>query len=294
MIFVFGSVLQIIRIETDKDQTYEQFEFTKLYKNSVGGKAGLQSVAAAKAGGKTAIVSRTGDDELAKHILMRLRKHGVITTAVAKTRESQTGTAIRLDHEHRTIIALGASSKASNEQIPAEILSDRNIVLMQTELPPGENSKLLAKAKAKGAKTIFNISPRFEVESEDIANIDYAIMSMKHKDKWTQLCQSAPQNPSMTTIFIVPNGTVEYVIKGQTKTMPKVQHDKLTWNHPEAYEDVFCGTFAAGLYANLSFENNLLRANIASGLSASRFGGYSSIPYIDEVDRCLREINERD
>lgn len=291
MIFVFGTILQLIRIETDKEQRYEQFEFTKHYKNSVGGKAALQALAAAKAGGKTAIVSKTGDDELAKHILFRLRKHGVITSAVGKAEKMQTGTSIRLEHENRTILGLGASAKTAAEQVPEETLSERNVVLMQTEIGPEENSKLLAIAYEKGAQTVFNASPRFEIAEEDLPHISYLIAGLHQKDKWQTMVGEKAGN--VITIFISPAGDVELNMKGKTTPIPKINIEGLDWAHPEGYEDAFCGTFAAGLYEGLPLDKTLLRAHIAAALTASRPGGYDTIPYSDEVEECLKKLAEQ-
>lgn len=292
MIFVFGSILQLIRVETDAEQKFEHFEFTKHYKNSVGGKGGLQALAAAKTGAKTALISKTGDDELSKHILMRLRKHGVVTSGVAKTDQVQTGTAIRLEHENRTIIALGASAKTSAEQIPDNVLSEQNVILLQTELDPAENSKLLEIAKEKGSKTILNISPRFEITEDDIANLDYAIMSTKHKEKWAALSGPIAANGHLTTIFIGPDGTIELSIKGTTAPLPKIHLENLDWSHPEGYEDAFCGTFAAGIYKGEPLDKTILKSSIAAAITASRPGGYVAIPYSDEVDEALKTLSE--
>lgn len=292
MIFVFGSVLQLIRVETNAEQRYEQFEFARHYKNSVGGKGALQALAGAKAGGKTAIVGATGDDELSKHILFRLRKHGVITTGIAKHNNVQTGTSVRLEHEHRTILALGANSAATADQVPEESLSERNVVLLQTELGARENSKLLEKAKEKGAKTILNASPRFELSEEDLPHIDFLIIGLHHKDKWNELVGAKDSANHIITIFISPGGEVELNMKGTTSPLPKTNIEGLDWEHPESYEDAFCGTFAAGLYDGLPMDKILLRAHIAAALTASRAGGYDTIPYSDEVEETLKKLAE--
>ena len=291
MIFVFGTILQLIRVETDESQVYEQFEFAKNYKNSVGGKGALQALAAARAGAKTAIVGKTGDDELAKHILLRLRKHGVITSGVAKAEKIQTGTSIRLEHEDRTIIALGANTNASHEQIPEDVLSDRHIVLLQTELGQEENSKILATAKEKGATTILNASPRFRIPDDDISNIDYVIASSRHKEKWVRIIDPESMQ-KLTTVFISPDGTVELYMKGAITPLPQIKTDKLHWKYPEGYEDTFCGTFAAGLYAKLPLDKVLLRAYIAAAITASQPGGYDTIPYSDAVNEQVKTLEE--
>lgn len=290
MIFVFGSILQLIRVEADKEQQFKQFEFTKFYKNSVCGKGALQAVAAAKAGAKTAIASKTGDDELAKHILLRLRKHGVITSAVAKTAKAQTGTAIRLEHENRTIIALGASIRATADQIPVEAMNDRSIILIQTEFKLEENAKLIETAKEVGAKVVLNASPRFD-PSINMEHIDYLIMGLHNKEKWEKV-DDKPK--ALITIFISPKGNIEINMKGETSPIPKITSEELTWSNPEGYEDTFCGTFAAELYAQKPLDQAILRAHIGSALTASKPGAYDAIPYVDSIDEHIKALNNKE
>ena len=81
-------------------------------------------------------------------------------------------------------------------------------------------------------------------------------------------------------------------MKGTSTPLPKVKLDGLDWSHPEAYEDAFCGTFVAGLYAGLKLDKVILRAHIASALTASKPGGYDTIPYSDAVEECLKTLSE--
>lgn len=289
MILVFGSILQSITIEDDPDNVVGSTSFAKLYANSVGGKGALQSLAAAKAGGKTALVGRTGDDELSKHILMRLRKHGVITSGVAKADHAQTGTTTYISNEDRTIIALGASEKTIAEQIPQEVLNDRSVVLTQTELDMTETGAVFEIAKNKAATTILNLSPRIDIESSTLKLVDYLIAPSTAKDALGDLSAY----PKLTTIFLNNDGSCELRLKtGASSPIPKISLDHLQWLHPEGSQDAFCGTFAACLYAGLGLDKALIRSLVAATLSASKAGEYDSIPYSDEVNETLKTFQQ--
>ena len=289
MILVFGSILQSITLEDDPSSAIGKTSFASQYSNSVGGKSALQALSAAKAGGKTALVGRTGDDELAKHILMRLRKHGVITSGVAKAEHTQTGTSTHITNEGRTIIALGASEKTTAEQIPEEVISDRSIVLTQSELDMDEIKTMFEIAKDKGAVTILNLSPKYEVDAETLKLVDYLIAPAAAKEKLGDLSA----HTHLTTIFLEKDGSCELRLKtGASSPIPKISLDNLKWAYPEGTEDAFCGTFAACLYAGLGLDKALIRSLVAATLSATKPGGYDSIPYSDDVNETLKAFQQ--
>ena len=291
MIFVFGAILQSIRVAKDSDHTAGNVQYAIHYHNSVGGKGAMQALAAAKSEAKTALVGRTGDDELAKHILLRLRTHGVITSGVAKAEKVQTGTSIRIENDNQTILALGASSRTKAEQLPIEALNPDSIVLLQTELPKEENSKVLSTAKEASATTIIDLSPQANLSEEDWANIDYVIAPEKRKD---YVASNAKDTP-ISAIYLKTDGNLEMSIKGgPIKTVPKPALEALTWKHPEGSDDTFCGTFAASLYGGLSLNEAITRAHVAASLTATIPGIYDAIPYSEAVNECIKALKSQE
>lgn len=287
MILVFGSILQSITIENDPDNAVGKTSFAKRYSNSVGGKGALQALSAAKSGVKTALVGRTGDDELAKHILMRLRKHGVVTSGVAKAEHTQTGTSVNITNEKRRIVALGASEKTTAEQVPEEILDEKSVVLTQTELPMEQVSALLNIAKERGSTTVLNLSPHITIENDDLQLVDYLIAPEAAKETLGDL---SPYK-KLTAIFLKPDGSCDIRLKtGAASPIPKITLDGVQWKYPEGAEDAFCGTFAACLYDGMGLDKALIRSLVAATLSASKIGGYESIPYSDNVSDALKAI----
>ena len=287
MIFVFGAILQSIRITTDPEETFGAVHYAKHYKNSIGGKGALQALAAAKAGAKTALAGKMGDDELAKHILLRLRTHGVITSGVAKAEKLQTGTSIRIVDENRTILAMGASAYTKAHQLPMETLNSDSTVVLQTEINMEENSKLLATAKKAEATTILNLAPKAYISDEDLANLDYLIAPSASKKALNHILKAK----HLTTIFISTDGSCELIVEGGPPSkVPKPAHEALNWKYPEGAEDTFCGTFAAGIDMGLSLEKAIERAHIAASLTASVNGAYDAIPFSDMVDECIKSL----
>ena len=288
MIFVFGAILQSIRIDTAHDRGDKHTQYAKHYKNSVGGKAALQAVAAAKAGGQTRLIGKTGDDELAKHILLRIRKHEVITSGVAKIDHLQTGTSVYLKHEDKTILALGASARTTADQIPPDHLSDKNFILIQTELAWEENSKLLEVAKDAEATTILNLSPLNTIEEHDVANTDILITNAANKNA----LGDCSRHPHITAIFLDDGGACTIQNGKTADTLPALKIEGIDFSHTEGSEDAFCGTFTAYLSNGYSIKDAAAHAQIAAMITASRAGAYMALPYIDEINEIQKALSE--
>ncbi len=285
MIFVFGAILQYIEIGKIGTAHVSKTSFASQYHNSIAGKAALQSLVAAKAEAKVNLIGKMGDDELAKHILLRLRTHGVTTSGVAKIEKMQTGTSILFKEENKTITALSASALASAEQIPEDVLNERSIILLQNELGAFQNSILLERARKVGATAILNFSPKTEISNDDLQKLNYVIAPKENK---SALGDFKKYN-HLTVIILNPDGSCELHIRGgAARNIPAIKTAQLNWAHPEGAEDTFCGIFAAGLLDKLPFEQIILRALIAAALTASKPGAYDAVPYLADIEEQLK------
>ena len=106
------------------------------YEITSGGKGANQALAAARLGGKVALVGAVGDDGPALRMLRALRRDGVMTTGVAESPDLLTGCAVVItdsDGNNQIVVASGANQHAKADQVPDEILKPANVLLMQME-----------------------------------------------------------------------------------------------------------------------------------------------------------------
>ena len=150
---------------------------------------------------------------------------------------------------------MGVGRRIRADQIPADIIDEKTFILTQNELPAEENNELFAKAKKKGATTIFNLSPNPEMHDINMDNIDYLIC----REDFVHLLRSA----GIAEIISVPN----------LSQCP----------NPRAAEDAFCGTFVGSLEQGLEKEEALKRAEAAYDIASTRGGGLRALPYSDDI-----------
>ncbi len=118
------------------------------YGATPGGKGANQAVAAARDGARVAFAGAVGRDPLAAVALSALRASaGVDISRVAETAAPTGCAAICVDPSGRNQIAVaaGANALARADQVEDAALGPGVVVLMQMEVPPEENAKLVAR-----------------------------------------------------------------------------------------------------------------------------------------------------
>ncbi len=134
------------------------------WKQVCGGKGGNQAVQAAKAGAKTAMISRVGKDGFADTLLNSLKTHGVDTTAVGVDPIVGSGMSVAIlkdDGDYGAVIVSGANLKIDVGSVAVEWarLGGAKLLVLQNEVPHAVNVAAAKAAKAGGAKVIYNAAP---------------------------------------------------------------------------------------------------------------------------------------
>ncbi len=298
MIISFGAILMHLQVSSQSPVPQSAYanaaRFADHYEIDIGGKAALQALAAANAGAKVALVGKIGDDHYGKNMLLKLRQRGVITSGVGRNETIPTGICIEIGGKtHDRILALGASQWADATQIPEEILKPDGFLLLQTEIAMKQNTLMFEKARDCGAKTILNLSPQTELTPEDMARIDYLITPAAHKG----YVADAARYKDLILIVLDDHGGLIAMKAGQViaeAELPQAKPDEdsnpkdISFKYPSCSEEAFCGTFAAALYNQMPLEEALKYANAARALTASKKGGYKTMPYLDTLNQLFK------
>ncbi|HRQ61929.1 MAG TPA: PfkB family carbohydrate kinase, partial [Alphaproteobacteria bacterium] len=180
MLIVFGSIAMTITMGVDTLPDINERITASDFSVTPGGKGANQALAAARAGaGKVAIIGKISDDEFSSHILTKIRRDGVMTSGVGQSDLPTATHVIVQDSRGRSmeIVNPGANVETTHEQVPDDILNEKALVLVQTELAEAENDELLARAKQGGTKTVMNLSPSIKMSKRMLKNIDYLIVN---------------------------------------------------------------------------------------------------------------------
>ena len=306
MIIVFGPISMELHMDIPGFPEGEQSVFTEDYTLNAGGKAANQALAAARSGAKVAVIGKTGNDDFSKRILDKIRYDGVVTSGVGKLDDIHTGleTIYKLpDGKLHTIKSKGANAQSEAEQVPDEILDDKAIVLVQTELPQNENIALLQRAKQQGATTMLNLAPTLNLSAAMLESIDILIVNSNEASKLAEklglgtsdstekLAKALAQIGKLTCIITVgENGSIAFNEEGSGYKIGALKLEAMI-DHSGA-EDAYCGTLAACFQAGMPLSRAMKRASIAASLTCMKEGSQSSLPYLDDIDQRINDLED--
>lgn len=305
MIIVFGSINMDMFMSVAHFPEPGETVVSPSYEMSPGGKGANQALAAARSGAKVAMIGRVGDDGMGARILNNLRRAGVMTSGVAQS-DLETGCAIIARDEtgeNQIIVAMGANGDVINDQIPDDILGKRNMVMMQNEILPEQNWKLIERAHALGAITILNLAPAIYIPAGILKKLDYLIvnqiearqiaakMNMSADHHETQIAQALSKMGNLTCIVTMgERGSFAVTPDNHEIHVPALKLE--TFVDKTGAGDAYCGTFAAALHAGLPLVEAMKRAAVAGSLTCLEKGAQPSFPYLGDIEENLARLGE--
>jgi ribokinase len=301
MIIVFGSINMDLNLKLKRFPEAGETVLLPSYTMTPGGKGANQAMAAARAGAKTAIIGKIGDDGPGMRILQHLKRNEVMTSGVATSNEFPTGMAMvakEKNGENRIIVASGANLEVNAEQAPIEIFSEKNVLLVQMEVPMEQNAVVMKNAKDKGAKVIMNLAPALTIPKALLSLVDYLIVNqiearqlaeklgVNIDDDTTKLAQALAKEGNLTCIVTLgPEGIIAVEPNGKGLKIPSMKIEDVV--DTTGAGDCFCGTFTACIHEGKDLNMALRMATVASGLSCRKEGTQPSYPYLADIEEAM-------
>ncbi|MFD5397933.1 ribokinase [Streptomyces sp. NPDC127097] len=131
---------------------------------SAGGKGANQAAAAARIGGRTALLARVGGDAYGELLLGAQRAAGTDVTPVIVDEAARTGTAMIIvdpDGDNSIVVSPGANAALSPQDVAAakDTIAASAVVSLQLEIPMESVRAAAAAAEQAGARVVLNPSP---------------------------------------------------------------------------------------------------------------------------------------
>lgn len=301
MIIVFGSLNMDLVMSVPSLPRPGETVLCPGYITKPGGKGNNQAVAAARAGAEVMMIGRVGDDEFGRRLVANLRDNGVNSAGV-KTSPRPTGIAhicVDPDGENVITVASGANLDAAASQVPdlAPGLGAA-IVLMQMEVPPAENWRLIRHARESGARSVLNLAPAAAVPAEALLGLDVLIVNEAeavavastgglHADGPRALAQRLAEAAQLTCIITLgPQGAIA-ARPGEAWVVDSME---ITPVDTTGAGDAFTGVLAAALDAGLDLPMALRRANVGAALACLALGAQESLPTAVAIDNHLHLV----
>ncbi|KQZ50633.1 ribokinase [Rhizobium sp. Root149] len=295
MITVFGSINMDLIATTTRLPKPGETVAGQSFTTAAGGKGANQALAARRAGSTVRMAGAVGEDGFAEPALALLKEAGVLLDTVRPVSDP-TGTAIILvggDGENMIAVVPGANGAVSAEDAEKSVglLSERDILMMQMEVPAGAIETAFRLAKTQGTTTIFNTAPLTDdairlagladivVSNETEFELLIGRSGLSADERVSEMQQMAERTGQTLVVTLGADGVVA-IHKGQILRATGL---KITPVDTVGAGDTFCGYLAASLDQGFDFAAALRRAAIAGSLACLEAGAQPSIPASDGV-----------
>ena len=296
MITVLGSVnLDLIATVSRIPQPGETVPGTS-FATAPGGKGANQALAAARAGGKVRLVGAAGRDRMGDEALALLQQGGVDLGALRRLDQQQGVAMIMVDAAGENIIGIvpGTNGTLTPEDADTAVaaLTDRDVLVVQQEIPQAATMRALGVARLHGTTTILNTAPFLDTTaavagtaSIVVANeTEFALLSGGEVgDLPTAMSLWARSRRQTIIVTLGPDGAVA-ATPDDVISVPALAIDPVD---TVGAADTFVGYLAAGLDAGLGLEAAMRRAAIAASLACLKPGAQPAIPTLAEVEAAL-------
>jgi ribokinase len=180
MIVVFGSINLDLFVRVERLPAPGETVLGPRLEMAPGGKGANQALAAKRAGAaEVRLIGRVGRDAFAAPALELLRAGGVDLGRVEPGDEPTGCACIAIDRQGRNqiVVASGANRRVAEAQVPDDWLGPGTVLVLQLEIPLGENWALIRRARAAGARIVLNAAPAAPAPAEALAALDVLIVN---------------------------------------------------------------------------------------------------------------------
>jgi ribokinase len=268
-----------------------------------GGKGSNQSVAAAKAGGDVAFISKLGDDAFADMAMATWQGAGV-APRVTRNAESYTGAAyIFIEHatgNNAIIISPGAAATISiaDVEAEAELIRNAKVFVTQLEQPIPAAERALEIAREGGAITILNPAPAAEFSDRLLSLCDYVTPNESEAETLTGQPVGDVQQAERAAEALMARGVGRVIVTlGENGAL---YHDGKGAVHVPGMRagdvvettgagDAFNGALAVALAEGQDPFEAVRFANAAAAISVTRPGTAPSMAERAEIEELLSE-----
>jgi ribokinase len=270
-----------------------------------GGKGSNQSVAAARAGAKTAFISKIGDDTFGAMALATWKAEGVEPRVVISKTDA-TGAAFIFVNpatgENAIIIYPGAAGTISPADVEAnaEAIRSAKVFVTQLEQPVDAAERGLAIARAAGVATIFNPAPAEAFPASIYALCDYIVPNETEAAAITGIAPGSEDDARRAGDVLLGRGAGCALItlgergalfhsRERSVLVPAIDAGKAV--DTTGAGDAFVGGFAAALADGLDPVAATRFGCAAAGISVTRRGAAPAMPARAEIEALLAAGN---
>jgi len=295
-IVVIGSCNTDMVVKSDRLPVPGETVLGGAFMMNPGGKGANQAVAVARMGGNVTFISKTGNDLFGKQSVEMYSEENINTDFIFSDPNLPSGVAlimVDLNGENCITVASGANASLSARDIDKakKVIESADILLMQLEIPMQTVEYAAKMASGKGIKVILNPAPAAFLSNELLKCL-YAIIPNENEAEMLSGIKVSDWNSARQAADIISSKGVDVVVitlgsKGafvkEGDNYLEIPVGKIKAVDTTAAGDTFCGALCVGLSEGLAIEDAVRMANKAAGITVTREGAQSSIPFRKEI-----------
>lgn len=263
-----------------------------------GGKGANQAVAAQRSGAQVTFVACVGDDMFGQEACASYRRDGIDIAHVITIPNEKTGIAqILVDANGRNMIAVssGANAQLTSEKIQqsTSAIQNADVVLVQLETPLASVVAAIELAAQHKKTIILNPAPAQKLPDSLFPKLDFITPNETEAELLTGIKIKTAVDARQAAKKLLDKGVKQVLITlgdqgayyhtaALSKLLPALTVRPIDTT---AAGDTFSGALAAALAQGSPVLDAIQFAQIAAGLSVTKLGAQSSIPYLDEIKK---------
>ena len=300
---VFGSFVVDLMARAPHLPTPGETVRGSLFKQGAGGKGFNQGIAAHKAGGEVIMITKVGNDSLAKVAYEAMDAVGLSKEHVFVNEEVATGTALVCVGEdsgqNQIIIVPGACNTITEEDLAQvrELIESSAYVLLQLEVNQDANERVARMAKEKGVRVIINTAPYQPMEDEFLKGAYLVTPNEVEAEEFTGIAVRDLESADRAAAVFFAKGVENVLItlgsrgvylatKDCSEIIPGFRVDAIDTT---GAGDAFNGGLLAALSEGKELRQAIPFAQAVAALSVQRLGTTASMPTREEIDSFLSQ-----
>lgn len=263
-----------------------------------GGKGANQAVAAARLGAEVAMVGRVGKDSFGDELLSNLRADGVAVEGVERDANEPTGAALILVEkggENMIAVARGAGGVVGEADVAraTKNLRERDVLLLQLEIPLAAVASAARKAKAAGARVILNAAPATPLEASLLSQLEVLVVNELEVEPILGRPAADPLEAGEAARIAVKQGARSAVVTlgaagavlADGKALHRMNAQRVDAVDTTGAGDAFVGALAAALAAGAPLVEATQLAGAAGAAAVTKPGAQASLPRPEDLQR---------
>jgi ribokinase len=248
-----------------------------------GGKGGNQAVQAARAGARTAMIGRIGDDDFGRKLGSNLLSSAVDVSGVSIDRTLGSGMSVAIlqdNGDYGAVIVSGSNTAIDPLDLQGQwqALGGAKVLVLQNEIPHAVNVAAAEAAHAQGALVVLNAAPARVMSDDLIDLVDVLVVNrveaeamagMVVQDRVSaRIVMPALGSDSRSVVITLGGQGLVVAAKGEAVTELPAIPVHVTSTHGAG--DCFVGVLAAELAKGTSLVSACHLANAQAALHVSR------------------------